>query len=339
MPFSIGKLRHEVLAELLEKIPLDDPAIVVGPGIGMDCAVLRFGNRLLVAKSDPVTFVSDELGHYLVSVNANDIATTGARPRWLLVTLLLPEQKTDHALASGLMDQINRSCRELGIALVGGHTEITWGLNRPIAVGAMLGEVDEGQLITPRGARPGDRILLTKGVPIEGTAIIGRELAAELTARLDSKAAAAARAFLHDPGISVVADARIATAAGRVTAMHDPTEGGLVIALWELAVASGRHLAVDPTAVPVPELSRQICSSMNIDPLATIASGALLVTTPPDDATRIKAALLSEKIICADIGEVGEGPAGLERLTKNGPESWPLPERDELTRLFENRDG
>ncbi|SCZ62260.1 AIR synthase family protein [Thiohalomonas denitrificans] len=339
MPFLLGKLPPNILGELLGRIPLDDPDIVVGPGIGMDCAVLRFGDRLLIAKSDPVTLTSDGLGHYLVSVNANDVATTGARPRWLLVTLLLPEQKSDLALVSDLMDQINRSCRELGIALVGGHTEITSGLDRPIAVGALLGEVEEGQLITPRGARPGDRILLTKGVPIEGTAIIGREMAEELTRKLGSKVAAAARAFAHQPGISVTADARIATAAAQVTAMHDPTEGGLITALWELAEASNRHLAVDPAAVPIPELSRQICSSMNIDPLATIASGALLVTAAPEDAARIKAALLSEGIACADIGTVGEGPAGLERLTNDGYVPWPMPERDELARLLENRGG
>ena len=337
MPFSVGKLPPDVLSRLLEKVPLDDPDIVIGPGVGMDCAVLRFGDRLLVAKSDPVTFVSDDLGRYLVAVNANDVATTGARPRWLLVTLLLPEGKTDRALAEDLMEQIDRACRELGIAVVGGHTEITWGLDRPIATGALLGEVEPDRLITPRGARPGDRVLLTKGVPIEGTAIIGRELAVELTRLLGPEAVEQARAFLYDPGISVVPDARIALAAGKVTAMHDPTEGGLITALWELAQAAGRRLVIDPATVPVPGLSQRICSAMNIDPLATIASGALLLTVAPGDAAAVRNALAAAGIVCADIGAVEEGPAGLERITGRGPQRWPVPERDELARLLERK--
>jgi len=339
MRFPVGKLPAPLLAEILAKAPTADPDVLLGPGIGLDCAVIRFGSRLLVAKSDPVTFVSDELGHYLVSVNANDVATTGARPRWLLVTLLLPQDGTDSELPASLMDQIGRSCRELGITVVGGHTEITWGLTRPIAAGTLLGEVDRDRLVTPQGARPGDRVLLTKGVPIEGTAILGRELARELESEVGPEASSAARAFLHEPGISVVADARIAMSAGRVTAMHDPTEGGLVTALWELAQASGHRLKVDPAAVPVPKLSSQICAAFAMDPLATIASGALLLSVPPADTTAIIRALDKSGIVCKDIGEVHAGAVGVERLTESGYQTWSMPDQDELARMFESRGG
>jgi len=176
----VGKLPPEMLARLLVAAPLDDPRVLVGPGVGLDCAVIDLDEQLLVCKSDPVTFATDQLGDYLVQVNANDLATTGATPSWLLVTLLLPENVADEAMAERLMGQIGKACRELDIALVGGHTEITYGLDRPVAVGALLGLVERGHLVTPRGARPGDRLLLTKSVPIETTAILARERSAQL---------------------------------------------------------------------------------------------------------------------------------------------------------------
>lgn len=335
--FPVGKLPNPVLAELLREAPVADPSVVVGPGVGMDCAVVELGDRLLVCKSDPITFVTDALGHYLVRINANDVATTGATPRWLLVTLLLPEGRTDRALVDSIMAQVGAACREMGVALVGGHTEITHALDRPVAVGCLLGEVDRDRLVTPRGAAPGDRILLTKGVPIEGTAIAAAEFPDRLRAGLDEAALAAAAAFVQSPGIGVTEDARIATGAGRVTAMHDPTEGGLVTALWELAEASGQGLAVDPGAVPVPDLADRVCRLLGLDPLATIASGALLLTAPAADSRRIVDALDGAGIRCAEIGEVRPGPVRVEHLTTG--EALPLPERDEIARLFERGGG
>jgi hypothetical protein len=171
----VGKLPPALLESLLRLAPTTHPDLLVGPGIGLDCAVIDQGDRLLVCKSDPVTFVTEDPGRYLVRVNANDVATTGAVPRWLMVTLLLPEGRADYAMAERIMGQIGEACRGLGITLVGGHTEVTHGLAHPVAVGALLGEVDRDRLVTPRGARVGDRVLLTKGVPIEGTAILAGE--------------------------------------------------------------------------------------------------------------------------------------------------------------------
>jgi hydrogenase expression/formation protein HypE len=334
-PLPVGKLPPKLLAELLAAAPARDPSVLVGPGIGMDCAVVEFGERLLVCKSDPVTFVTDHLGDYLVRVNANDVATTGATPRWLLVTLLLPEASTTEVLVRAIMAQIGEACREMGITLIGGHTEITHGLDRPVAVGALLGEVARDRLITPRGARPGDRILLTKGVPIEGTAILAQEFSERLRPLLGEAGLQEAQAFLRHPGISVVPDARLAMAAGEVSAMHDPTEGGLATALWELAEASGRGLLVDLAAVPVPEVSARICDALGIDPVATIASGALLLTAPAADSAGIIAALAAEGIPCAEIGEVHAGPPTVEQRTAGGAMPLACPERDELARLFE----
>ena len=332
----VGKLPVELLAGLLGQAPIQDPRVVVGPGVGLDCAVVDVGDRLLVFKSDPITFASDEIGWYLVQVNANDIATTGARPCWLLVTLLLPEGQTTAELVEEISGQIHRACGEIGVSVIGGHTEITHGLARPIIVGTMIGEVARDRLVTPRGAVPGDRLLLTKGVPIEATAILAREFPERLAQDLSPAEVEQASNFLFDPGISVLRDAQIATQAGQVTAMHDPTEGGLAAALWELAQACDHSLVVEPAAVPVPSLSVRICKALNLDPLAAIASGALLLTAPAEQAPQIRRALEQEGIACAAIGAVEAGPAAVWQATKTGREPLPRPARDEIARIYED---
>jgi len=330
--FEVGKLPPDTLARMLAGAPVDDPRIVLGPGVGLDCAVIDAGDRLLVYKSDPITFATDAIGYYLVQVNCNDIATTGATPRWLLLTLLLPEGRADQGLVDEISGQVYAACRYMGIAVIGGHTEVTAGLDRPIAVGALVGEVARDSLVTPRGARPGDRLLLSKGVPIEATAILARERPQVLRATLTEAELEAARGFLYEPGIGILGQARAATAVGGVTAMHDPTEGGLVTALWELARASGHALQLDPGAVPVPELSRRVCSAFGIDPLASIASGALILAASAEDAGAVVEAIRTSGVDCAVIGMVAEGAPEVRHLQTG--ELLPAPARDEIVRVL-----
>lgn len=330
----VGKLPAELLARLLREDGPRDPGVVVGPGVGLDCAVLAPGPGLLVAKSDPITFATAELGWYLVQVNANDLATTGAEPRWLLATLLLPEGATTAALVEGILRDVRDACRELGISLVGGHTEVTHGLGRPIVAGTLLGQVAPERLVTPRGARPGDVVLVTKSVPIEAAAILARERPERLAGSVTEAELRRATRYLRDPGISVVHDARVALAAGRVTAMHDPTEGGLAAALWEVAEASGRTIVFDRSAAPVDPLAGKICAAFGLDPLATIASGALLLTVGPDDAGIVRAALEREGIRCTPVGVVREGPAVVLVEGPDGPRLLPRPDRDEIGKAF-----
>src|SRR5262249_4883000 len=188
---------------------------------------------------DPITFASDEIGWYALQVNANDLAVRGARPLWFLATLLLPEGATSDARVENLFADLGDACAELDVALVGGHTEVTAGLTRPIIAGCMLGEVDKERLVITSGAREGDVLLLTKGVPLEGAAILAREHGAEAERRgVPADVVARARDLLHRPGISVLPEARHACRAARVHAMHDPTEGGVATACWELAQAA-----------------------------------------------------------------------------------------------------
>ncbi|HHY89736.1 MAG TPA: AIR synthase [Chloroflexi bacterium] len=332
----VGKLPPELLSQLIQSAPTTGKRVVLGPGIGLDCAVLDLGETYLVFKSEPITFATDEIGWYSVQIAANDIATTGAVPRWMLITLLLPEGKTTPELVAEIGRQLFDTCRQMGILVIGGHTEITYGLDRPIANTTMIGEVSPEHLVTPQNARPGDRVLLTKGVPIEGTAIIARELASRLADAFSSEEIKTAQDFLYEPGISVVRDAAIAISAGKVSAMHDPTEGGIANALWELAVASSSSLHVDLDAIPVPGLSARLCRHFSLDPLGTIASGALLLTAPPEEAEKILAAYRQAGVACADIGQVESGPARVWYGKTTSPKELPQPRRDEIGKIFES---
>ena len=225
---DVGKLPMDVLARLLSGTAQADPRVLQGPGIGADAAVIDMGDRLLIAKADPVTFATDRIGWYAVQVNANDIACMGGVPKWFLATVLLPEGAPE-SLAVEVHEQITEACAALGVTLVGGHTEITYGLTRPIVSGSMLGEATRDTVVWPGGARPGDALILTQGIAIEGTSVLAHEAADALLAGGMSQGEVSAAAGLLDaPGISVVRAAGAAASAG-VTAMHDPTEGGLAL--------------------------------------------------------------------------------------------------------------
>jgi hydrogenase expression/formation protein HypE len=334
MPLPVGKLPPALLAHLMARAPVADPRVRVGPGPGLDCAVVDLGDRLLVFKSDPITFATEEIGWYLVQVNANDLATTGATPRWLLLTMLLPEAATTPALAERWAEQVYDACRATGIDVIGGHTEVTYGLARPILAGTLIGEAEPGRLVTPRGAQPGDRLLLTKGVPIEATALLAREFPQRLAGFLSPDEVAEAQAYLTRPGISVLRDAALAMQAGQVTAMHDPTEGGLAGALWELAEACGHALWIEPSRVPLPPLAARVCGVFGVDPLAAIASGALLIAAPPPEAAKICTALASAAIACAEIGAVEQGAAAVWQGRPELGRPLARPARDEVARMF-----
>jgi len=332
--FPLGKLPADVLARLLATVTLKDPRVIQGPGIGLDAAVIDMGDRLLVAKTDPITFATDSIGWYAVQVNANDIATTGAAPHWFMATLLLPESRADETMAEHIFSQIHGACAAIGVSLVGGHTEITYGLDRPIVVGAMLGEVAREGLVTPSGARPGDIILLTKGIAVEGTAILAREKSQELTG-FDTAFLKRCRGFLVEPGISVVRDAAIAISAGRVHAMHDPTEGGLATGLHEMAQTSGIGLMIEAEAVPIYPETAALCRAAGLDPWGLIASGALLLAVQADDAGKIISALEAQGVRAAAIGQATEAAHGVLLCTLEGRRNLPRFERDEIARLFE----
>ncbi len=329
-----GKLPPELLGRLLGDVPQDDPRVALGPRVGEDAALIDMGGRYLAAKTDPITFATDLIGWYLVQINCNDLAVVGATPRWLMATLLLPEG-TAEGEVEAVFGQLTGACAEHGISLVGGHTEVTYGLPRPMAVGVLLGEAERDEVVLTSGVRDGDAIVLTKGVAIEGASVLAREAADELArAGVDPAVIEAAAGMLFEPGIGVRRDAEIARGAADVHAMHDPTEGGIASGLAEMAAAAGVGLTVDREAIPVLAECRDICDALGLDPLGLIASGALLVAVDPGDAAAVTAALGGEGIAARVIGRADAGAEGVWMRSGGRVERMPVFERDELARHF-----
>jgi hydrogenase maturation factor len=250
-----------------------------------------------------------------------------------LATLLLPEGKTGPEEVDAIFAQISRACRELGVVLCGGHTEITFGLDRPIVVGQMLGEVERAKLIVPERTRPGDDILMTKGIAIEGTALIARERR-ELRERLGEEWVGRSRSLLKAPGISVVREATIANEAAEVHAMHDPTEGGLATGLYELAYAAGVGMVVEMEKISILPETALLCQELKLDPLGLIASGTLLIVAPEGSSSEIVAGLKAEGIPASIIGKIWESGKGVKLIRQGKVEDLPFFDRDEVARLF-----
>lgn len=332
--FPVGKLDYRLLEKLLNLNPIKDPRIIVGPKIGEDAAVIDFGKKYLVAKTDPITFTTHRIGWYAVNVNANDIATMGATPKWFLATLLLPEGKTNAKLATRIFRDIITSTQKLNITLCGGHTEISYKIDRPIVVGHMLGEVEKDKLVVNAHAKPGDDLLLTKGIAIEGTAIIAREKAVIIKKKFGERFLKRAQAFIDKPGLSVVADALLANKVAKIHAMHDPTEGGLATGIMELAKASGTGVIINAEKIPCYEETEQICKLFNIQPPGLIASGALLIALDPIDTKEVIAILAKNGIVCNPIGKLTKKSEGLKLFTKGKLIKMPTFKVDEITKVL-----
>jgi hydrogenase maturation factor len=333
--YPIGKLPLKDLARLLAKYAPDDSRLIVGGSVGEDAAVIDMGDRYLVAKTDPITFATDEIGWYAVNVNANDIACTGATPRWFLATLLLPEQTSTPELVDDIFGQIYSACTAMGISLVGGHTEITYGLDRPLVIGQMLGEVAPDKMVTTAGVQAGDDLILTKGIAIEATAIIATEMRPQLQKHFGDGSLNYYANFLHNPGISVVKDAAVAMAAGGVHAMHDPTEGGVATGLHELAQAANVGLEIIEEQLPYLPETVALCNHFGLDPLGVIASGALLIAADPHSTSKIVDHLAQAGTNANVIGRVQSPEKGRLLIGEAGSRPLPAFARDEITRLFE----
>lgn len=329
-----GKLPGDLLKSLLDRYITPDPSVLIGPGIGRDAAAIRVGDTALVVKTDPITFATEDAGRYLINVNANDITCMGATPRWVLVTALFPEHDTTPDLVERSFASLARAAGEIDIALVGGHTEITIGLDRLILIGQMIGTAAPDELYDLAQSRPGDAVVLASGIAIEGTAILAREARVELEAVLDAETIDAAAGFLNSPGISVLPAARALQSVGiTIRGLHDPTEGGIATAVAELSGATGLGIEIDGDAIPVLRETQAICEALALDPLGLIASGALLAVVAGNDAARAVRALNEAGLPGATIGRM-TAAAG-QWITRSGRhEPLPVFAVDEIARYF-----
>lgn len=332
--FPTGKVPSEVLRRVvLSKLGVHSDRILQGPHVGEDAAVIDMGDRVLVVKGDPITGAVGSIGWFAVHINANDIASTGVRPLWFQCVTLLPEGAGEGLLAE-IIEQIHAACIELGVSLVGGHTETTPGLDRPILIGFMMGEAEKDEYVTTGGARPGDVIILTKGAGIEGTAVLAQDLAVVLSEKVENNVLVSAQSMLKL--ISVVPEAMRAVEVGGVHSLHDPTEGGLLNGLWEMAEAAKIGLTIREEDIPVAEETRLICEALEIDPLKLMGSGALLIASEPGTADRIISSLKEIGIEASAIGEIVPKEEGRIMIKTDGSRT-PIEavDQDEVYRILD----
>jgi len=312
-----GKVPWDIVARSLgDALPAE---VKLGPGVGEDAAVVEIGGELWAVATDPITFTGAAAGRLAVIVNANDVAVRGATPTLFLATVLLAGEDADTDRIGELLDEIAGGCREVGAALVGGHTEVTPGLERSVLSGVMLGRIAD-RPITTGGARPGDRIAIVGAAGLEGTSILLAELGSGLARAMSDTARHEVERALAGDWLSVVRPALAAARVRGVTAMHDVTEGGVGEALWELSRACGHALEVDRESIPVLAATTAVCEVFGLDPLGLIGSGALLVACDPSDGEALDAALASVGGRATWIGAVTDrpGPAtGVPRFERD----------------------
>ena len=324
MPLQFGKLPPRDLdAIVLPHLGAARAEVLIGPRAGADAAIVRLGaGRVLALTTDPLSIVpalgvaaSARLAAHLV---ASDLWTTGIPPAYVSVTLNLPVSLEDATLSEYLA-ALDATWKELGVAVVTGHTGRYPGLDSSIVGAAtLLGVGDEGRYVTTRMTSPGDRVIVTRGCAIEATAIAAHLMPRRLGARLDPEGLSRARALIDQ--VTVVPDCRALVNLGArergVTAMHDATEGGVLGGLIELARASGHDLRIERAKIPLSEEARAACEAWGgIDPYWTLSQGTLIATVRPAKRDAALEALAETGIAAAEVGEVVAG-RGLLWLTE-----------------------
>jgi len=326
-----GKLPAELLQRLLRDLPRNE-AVLIGATYGEDAAVVAGREEeCWVLTTDPITFAADQLGWYLVQVNANDVAAMGARPEFFTATLLFPAGVTTAQQVEQCFGQIRQACLDLGIAWVGGHTEITPSVVQLVACGQMIGRVARSGVVSSGGAREGDDLVLVGLLGIEGTAVLAREKRAELAGRFPAEILDRAAGFLFDPGIGITRAAQIACRAADLHAMHDPTEGGLSAAVREMGAAAGLGVELGGGPLPVAGPTRALCDYFGIDVLGLLSSGSLLVACAPSQTSSLLSSLQQAGFPAAGIGRMRPAEFGY----RIGGGALPEFQRDELARVME----
>jgi hydrogenase maturation factor len=329
MKLPPGKIPIEILKEVVFKnLGATRSEVILGPSTGVDGAVLDFGNKNVIVSMDPITGAVERVGWEAININANDIATFGVEPAFLFSCIMLPEN-ADSKIVETISTQMHNAAKDLGIAIVGGHCESTPGLSNPIVVGCIMGLTEKGKYVTAAGAKAGDKLILTKSAGIEGTAILATDREAQLLKTFNSTLLETAKGFYSQ--ISIVKDALTAFRAGGVHAMHDPTEGGILSGIHELADAAGLGVRIVEEKITVEPETAKICRFYEIDPLQLISSGALLIAAEPQATDKIVESLCSEHIYAEVIGEFSPNPNKRVLIHKDDSvEMLPRPISDHL---------
>ena len=302
---KIGKVPENVLKRsVMKQLHYKRDEVILGPGIGEDCAALALAeDEILVMSTDPITGTAKDIGKLAIQITANDLASAGAEPIGVMLTILLPDGTREIALKR-IMEQMECACREAKMQILGGHTEVTAVVNQPVVNVAGVAKAKKGSLISTAGARAGMDIVVSKWVGIEGTMIFAKEKEAELKEHFPADFVDTAIGF--DRYLSVVPEAAVATQSS-VAAMHDVTEGGLFGALWEMAEASGVGLEIDLKKIPIRQETVEICEYFDVNPYGLISSGMMLMASADGNAlvlalqeAGIPATVINDRVIIRD---------------------------------------
>ena len=328
---KVGKVSETVLKRsIIKQIHTKRDEVLLGAGVGEDCAAMKLSpGEIFVISTDPITGTVKDVGMLAIQITANDLASSGAEPVGVMLTVLLPEE-VEEADIREMMRQVEDACAHFHIQVMGGHTEVTRAVTQPVISVTGVGKVREDRLVSTAGAKPGQDILVTKWIGIKGTSIIAKEKEKELLEHFSAAFVDTAKGF--DQYLSVLPDSRIAVEHG-VSAMHDVTEGGIYGALWEVAEASGIGLEIDLKAIPIRQETVEICEYFELNPYYLISSGCMLMAA--DRGHNLVRKLEAAGIPAAVIGKATDGRA--RRIWNGGEESYlERPKTDELYKIYQN---
>ena len=317
-----------LIRSVLKQVKHRRPEVLVGPSVGQDCAALQVAaDEVLVMSTDPITGTVKDMGRHCIHITANDLAASGAEPVGMLLTVMLPDTMEEAELRQ-LMQQAEKTCEELNIEILGGHTEITNVVRQPLISVTGVGKIRRDRLSTLRQIQPGQDVVVTKWIGLEATSILAKEREDELMARFPSGLVDEAKGF--DRFLSVVKEARIAMEHG-ATAMHDITEGGVFGALWEMASGAGVGLEIDLKAIPIRQETVEICEYFGVNPYQIMSSGSMMIVT--DQGHELARQLELEGIHGTVIGRT---VGGNDRILRNGQDVRYLdkPQPDELYKVL-----
>ena len=330
-PLIPGKVPNEVLERVVfRRCGRRRSETLLRPGIGLDCAVLELGKETIALTSDPITAAGANAGWIAVHIACNDLAACASEPIGILTTILLPAGSTENLLATICRD-LDRAAETLNVEILGGHSEVTLGIEQPLVVTTAIGRMSRHRVLGASGCKAGDALLMTKAAGLEGTAIMATDLVNRLRGRIGRDILKQAQSFVDE--ISVVEEGLAAVDAG-ASGLHDATEGGIVGAAWEMAEASGLGMTLHSERVPIRRETLAICSVLGVDPLRLIASGTMLIATGVPERT---AGALTERGIA--VSEIGRFHSGRDRrlITQDGPQRLEPPGRDEIWRILEGQ--
>ncbi len=326
---EIGKLPNHLLEEIVFKnIKNRRKEVLVGAAIGEDNAIIDFGDEICALSTDPITGTTKHIGKLAVYISCNDVSSSGAEPIGIMLTILAPPTVTEKDIET-IMKEAGEAAKELNVEIIGGHTEITDAVNRVVVSSTVIGKQKKENMIHSKKAKVGDKILMTKYAAIEGTTILAKELRDYLIDKIgEEKIQEARNMYKH---ISVMKEGIICGKVG-VNYMHDITEGGILGAVWEAAVAIGKGVKIYEDLIPIKDVTKEIANILNIDPYRLISSGSMLIIVDEEKVDLLKEELGKDGIKVTEIGEVVE--EGIYMQKKNELVEIDPPSSDELYRAL-----